>query len=97
MSWFKAINAHDHGASLAHFEPAQRHNIADWDGGDPSMWAHFANVQCHRIKNVRHQVLVQCTFRSTGGDGSSNGDTFWSIAFHRKPGGPWLITGYGQG
>lgn len=39
-SWFQAINRHDLSASLAHFEPAQRH-MADWDHGETPVWGHF--------------------------------------------------------
>ncbi len=95
-SWFMAVNAKDRTASLAHFAPQAR-NQADWDGGDASRWASFSNVKCSPISGSTTTAVVNCTFHSHGGDGSSAGDTFWGVELHRIPGGPWLIVDYGQG
>jgi hypothetical protein len=99
ISWFQAVNRHDLSASLAHFEPAQRH-MGDWDRGETPVWGHFENVRCQPAGvQTSTEALVRCTFHfiaSPGGDNSAIGDTFWTVHFHRSSGGLWLIENYGQ-
>jgi hypothetical protein len=95
-SWFRAVNAKNRTASLAHFAPQAR-DQGNWDGGDVSQWPTFSNVKCSPISSSSTTANVNCTFHSHGGDGSSGGDTFWGVELHRTPGGPWLIVNYGQG
>ena len=92
-SWFQAVNAKDRDAFLAHFDPSSRRQ-ADWYRGDVSLWA-YTDVRCNGT-SAGSMALVHCTFKSHG-DMSSSSDTFWNIELHRTNGGPWLITGYGQG
>ena len=94
-SWFKALNAHNRAASLAHFAPGHR-SMADWNGGDVSQWPTFTNVSCSMVTGPIARGTVHCTFKSHG-DPSSAGDTFWNVEGNRTAGGPWLITNYGQG
>jgi hypothetical protein len=104
-TWFAAVDSRNLSASLAHFEP-QQHFIADWDGGDVSMWPHFERVKCSKIAQppiglptTSTNTTVRCTFHvvpSPGGDNSAINDTFWSVSFHRSKDGPWLIDNYGQ-
>jgi hypothetical protein len=94
-SWFKAINAKNREASLAHYEANTRYNIGDWNYGDVSQWPTFTNVDCKPVSSTTSTATVRCTFRSHG-DASSAGDTFWTITYRRASDGPWLITSYGQ-
>jgi hypothetical protein len=59
-SWFKAINAKNREASLAHYEADTRYNIGDWNNGDVSHWATFTNVreQHHNDRNGSLHVQV---------------------------------------
>ena len=90
-SWFKAINAKDRTAWLAHFS-SQAQDMADWT----PPWPTFTNVHCKPWRTSASMAVVTCTFRSHG-DPSSAADTFWNVELHRAAGGPWLITNYGQG
>ncbi len=94
-SWFKAVNMKDSAASLAHFNPQNR-DQADWNNGDVTQWPTFSNVSCSPSQIEATTAIVHCAFQSHG-DPSSANDTFWNVEFHRTPGGPWLITNYGQG
>jgi hypothetical protein len=94
-SWFKAIDAKNLEASLAHFEADARYTIGDWNDGDVSRWPTFTNVACTSVSGTTATATVRCTFRSHG-DPSSAGDTFWTITLRRQSAGAWLITGYGQ-
>lgn len=99
-SWFRAMNAGDIAANLAHFDPSVRSNYVNVVG-----WPTFTSVKCGGAESIlppsRRQAdsstaLVHCTFESHG-DPSSANDTFWNIEFRRSADGVWLITNYGQG
>jgi hypothetical protein len=96
VSWFKAVNAKDRSASLAHFTPQAARNQGDWEDGDVSLWPTFTDLHCIGQRRSASTALVLCTFESHG-DPSSADDTFWHIDLHRSsPGALWLITAYGQ-
>jgi hypothetical protein len=95
ISWFNAINQKNVAASLSHFQADTRY-MGEWNEDDVLAWPTFTHVRCRPYGHQSNQAVVYCSFKSHG-DPSSANDTFWTVEFDQRPGGPWLITNYGQG
>ena len=96
MSWFRAINGKDLSAAQGYFEPKDA-GMMDWMNGQTSTWPTFSDVHCRLVSLARADASVYCTFHESQAPAVGNPDTFWTVGMQRGAGGPWLISGYGQG
>jgi hypothetical protein len=95
LAWFEAVDHHDLRLALAHFAPPDRGQM-EWGG---SAWPYFAHVRC-RGGQTGNEASAGCSFVVRNAHGSFFGFQGWvgmGVWMERKPGGPWLITSWGQG